>query len=148
VTATVVPGEDDLAANVGIRLVAGADRDNTGDDLNLVVMLLMSMLRFPSSISTAAVNLYAKNRPVSYGSFLDTYYKQWGFHHGDPEDLMAKRIDQGIASGWKTNSSRVYGAIRWYQRAESGANPKLAELYRPIVNRYPHNDERVRRSAG
>jgi hypothetical protein len=43
------PEEKELAANVGIRLaVAANDRDNTGDDLNLVVMLLMSILRFPS----------------------------------------------------------------------------------------------------
>jgi hypothetical protein len=132
-----IPGEDELAANVGIRLAASAnDRDNTGDDLNLIVMLLMSILRFPSKISTAAVSLYAKNRPVSYGSFLDTYYQHFGFHQNDSKDLMANRIDQGIASGWKTDSSRVYGAVRWYQRAESNANPKLAELYRPIVRAY------------
>jgi hypothetical protein len=131
------PGEDELAANVGIRLAASAsDRDNTGDDLNLTVMLLMSILRFPSKISSAAVNLYAKNRPISYGSFLDTYYQQFGFHQNDSKDLMASRIDQGIAKGWKTDSSRVYGAIRWYQRAESGANPKLSELYRPIVRAF------------
>jgi hypothetical protein len=130
------PGEKELAANVGIRLVAAQDRDNTGDDLNLIVMQLMSILRFPSMISTAAGALYAKNRPVSYGSFLDHYYKQFGFHQSDSKDLMAHRIDQGITSGWTTDSSRVYGAVRWYQRAESGANPKLAELYRPIVRAY------------
>src|ERR1700722_6650677 len=131
------PGEDELAGNVGIRLAASAnDRDNTGDDLNLIVMLLMSILRFPSKISTAAINVYAKNRPVSYGSFLDTYYKRFGFHQDDSEELMANRMDQGIKSGWTTDSSRIYGAIRWYQRAETGANPKLAELYRPIVRSY------------
>jgi hypothetical protein len=130
------PGEDELAANVGIRLVAGNDRDNTGDDLNLIVMLLMSILRSPSATSTAAVNLYAKNRPISYGSFLETYYSKYQFHPDDTEKHMADLIDKGIAGGWKTDSSRVYGAVRWYQRAESGANPKLAELYRPIVSRY------------
>jgi hypothetical protein len=49
---------------------------------------------------------------------------------------MKSRIDQGIASGWQTDSSRVYGAIRWYQRGETGANPALAELYRPIIKAY------------
>jgi hypothetical protein len=131
------PGEDDLAANVGIRLAATLNnRDNTGDDLNLIVMLLMSILRFPSATSTAAVNLYAKNRPVSYGSFVGAYYHQYGFQQDISVDLMKARMDQGIASGWKTDASRVYGAVRWYQRAETGANPKLAELYRPIVRAY------------
>jgi len=130
-------GEEELAGNVGIRLaVASGDRDNTGDDLNLIVMLLMSVLRFPSETSNAAVNIYAKNRPVSYGSFMDNYYAQWGFHQSDSKDLMASRIEQGISAGWKTDASRVYGAVRWYQRAESSANPKLAELYRPIIRRY------------
>lgn len=131
------PGEDELAGNVGIRLAATLNnRDNTGDDLNLIVMLLMSILRFPSPVSAAAVNLYAKNRPVSYGSFLDSYYAKYGFDQNIPDGTMRSRIDQGIASGWKTDSSRVYGAVRWYQRAESGANPLLAELYRPIVRAY------------
>jgi hypothetical protein len=127
-------GEDDLAANVGIRLTAG--RDDTGNDLNLIVMLLMSILRFPSPVSSAAVNIYAKNRPVSYGSFLGSYYQKYGFQPDISADVMRSRIDQGIASGWPTDVSRVYGAIRWYQRAESGANPKLAALYRPIIRAY------------
>ena len=57
------------------------------------------------------------------------------FNKMSPE-IDEARMDQGIASGWKTDSSRVYGAVRWYQRAESGANPKLAELYRPIIRAY------------
>jgi len=132
-----LPGENELAANVGIRLAATVNnRDNTGDDLNLIVMLLMSVLRFPSATSAAAVNLYAKNRPVSYGSFLGTYYQKYGFQQDVSAQLMMSRIDQGIAGGWKTDASRVYGAVRWYQRAESGANPQLAELYRPIIRAY------------
>ena len=42
-------GEKELYANVDIRLASTLnDRDNTGDDLNLIAMLLMSILRFPS----------------------------------------------------------------------------------------------------
>ncbi len=131
------PGEDELAGNVGIRLAATVDnRDNTGDDLNLIVMLLMSIFRSPSAVSTAAVNLYAKNRPVSYGSFLDSYYAKYGFQPDISAEVMRSRLDEGIRNGWKTDSSRVFGAVRWYQRAESGANPQLAELFRPIVRAY------------
>src|SRR5712671_4710047 len=36
-------------------------------------MLLMSILRYPTAVSTGAVNKYAKNRNVSYGSFLGAY---------------------------------------------------------------------------
>lgn len=130
-------GEQDLAINVGLRITAALnDRDNTGDDLNLVVSLIMSTLVYPSTTSTQAANLYAKNRPVSYGSFLGTYYQKYGFQQDVLIGLMKSRIDQGIASGWQTDSSRVYGAIRWYQRAEAGANPALAELYRPIIKAY------------
>jgi len=40
-------GEEELAANVAFRLKAALnDRDDIGDDLNLIVMLLMSILRF------------------------------------------------------------------------------------------------------
>src|SRR5260370_3548048 len=32
--------------------------------------------------------------------------------------------------------SRVFGALRWYHRAEVGANPAFAELYEPIIRKY------------
>jgi hypothetical protein len=35
-------------------------------------------------------------------------------------------MDEGIASGWKTDASRVYGAVRWYHRIEAGANPRTS----------------------
>jgi hypothetical protein len=130
-------GEADLSGNVGIRLAAAlTDRDNTGDDLNLIVMLLMAILRYPSPVSASAVNTYAKNRNVSYGSFLGAYYKEYGFQRQISADLMKQRIDDGIARGWRTDASRVYGAVRWYHRAESGANPQLATLYAPIMRAY------------
>lgn len=130
-------GEAELLANVGLRLRATAsDRDDTGDDLNLTVMLLMSILRFPSGVSSQAVQLYAKNRPVSYGCFLGEYRQKYGTDFGVPPEEVRRRMDEGIAAGWKTDCSRVFGAIRWYHREEAGANPELAELYRPIVRAY------------
>lgn len=130
-------GEKELAANVGLRVKAALnDRDDTGDDLNLNIMLLMSILRFPSDTSSNAVNLYAKNRPVSYGSFLGAYRQKYGLDLGASPDEVKKRMDAGINSGWQTDASRVYGAIRWYHRAEAGANPELANLYEPIIRAY------------
>lgn len=130
-------GENEMQANVGIRLHAALnDKDDTGDDLNLIVMLLMSNLRFPSATSTQAMNWYAKNRPVSYGSFLGAYREKYGIDMGASTDEVKRRLDEGIASGWKTDASRVYGAVRWYHREEVGANPELAELYKPIISAY------------
>ena len=45
-------------------------------------------------------------------------------------------MNQGIQDGWKPDASGVYGAVRWYHREESGANPLLAELYAPIIRAY------------
>jgi hypothetical protein len=139
-------GETELAANVDIRIASTLnDRDNTGDDLNLVVMLLMAALRFPSKVSAGAAVRYAKNRPVSYGSFLGAYREKYGVDMSVPPNEVKRRLDEGIAPcaantkapcGWKTDASRVYGAARWYHRLESGANPQLAELYAPVIRKY------------
>jgi hypothetical protein len=130
-------GEKELAANVDIRIASTLnDRDNTGDDLNLIVMLLMAVLRFQTQISAGAANLYAKNRPVSYGSFLGSYRKEYGVDLRAVPSEVKHRLDQGISSGWPTDASRVYGAVRWYHRVETGANPQLAEIYRPIIRKY------------
>jgi hypothetical protein len=112
-----------------------SDRDETGDDLNLIVMLLMSILRFPTTISSRAIDWYSKNRLVSYGSFLAAYTNKYG-ELMTWNSEMKRRFDEGIASGWVTDCSRVYGAVRWYHRSQAGANPKLAELYVPIIRKY------------
>lgn len=130
-------GEQELARNVDIRIAASlTDRDDTGNDLNLVVMLLLALLRYPSGEVTAAAQRYAKNRGVSYGSFLGAYRDRYGIDLTVPEKEVRRRMNDGIGAGWKTDSSRVLGALRWYHRPESGANPALAELYAPIIRHY------------
>lgn len=47
-----------------------------------------------------------------------------------------KRIEVGVESGWKADTSAAFGAIRWYHRPSEGANPLLAELWKPIVERF------------
>jgi hypothetical protein len=130
-------GETELARNVDLRIAASVtNRDNTGDDLNLIVMLLMALLRYPSDTARDAANRYAKNRGVSYGSFLGSYRQKYGLDVKASDVEVRKRMDGGIASGWKTDCSRVLGAVRWYHRAEVGANPGLADLYEPIIRKY------------
>jgi hypothetical protein len=120
------------------------DRDATGDDLNLIVLLLMSILRFPfqgSSLipsTSQQMSFYAKNRLVSYGSFVEPYRRAYAVDVSSTPFTaeVRQRLDDGIASGWPTDASRVYGVVRWYHRKAAGANPKLAELYAPIVREY------------
>ena len=126
-------GEAELAVNAGLRIAAGSkDRDDTGDDLNLIVMMLMAKLRFGTPVSDAAVSVYGKNRPLSYGSYLGAYSAQYGEDATD----MKGRMDAGIAAGWPADASGPFGAVRWYHRPATGANPQLAEPYKPIVDAY------------
>ncbi|HEY1936563.1 MAG TPA: hypothetical protein VGJ33_01355 [Candidatus Angelobacter sp.] len=132
---TGILGESELAINAGVRIAAAArDKDDTGDDLNLIVLMLMSKLRFPTPITDAAVSAYAHNRALSYGSYLGVYAQYYG---NDGTD-MRSRMDAGISGGWAPDPgvSGPFGAVRWYHRAAVGANPQLAEIYGVIIDTY------------
>jgi hypothetical protein len=134
------------------RLAQAADRNDVGDDLNLLVILLMAKFRFPATntgvpgtSTEEVISLYATKRPHSYGSYLQSYRQELrraGYQSG--VDLSAsdaqvrKLMDDGITKGWKPdpNCPPVLGALRWYFRAESKGNPELAELYAPIVRKW------------
>jgi hypothetical protein len=128
-------GEVELLANAWLRVRDGRDRDNTGDDLNLLVMLLMAKLRNPSPPSDQAADVLAGYRPFSYGSYLTAYRAAYS----DATD-MRTRMDAGIQSGWQADKTAVNGAVHWYHRIESGGNPELAELYDPIIHRFIYGD--------
>jgi len=106
--------------------------DKVGDDLNNIVMLLISKLRHPSALSQLATTAYATGRPHSYGSYLRQYYTTYG----DDMANLSDRIKVGIVNGWKPDVSAPYGAVRWYHRASEGANPQLGTLYAPIIERF------------
>lgn len=126
-------GEGELYAEQHIIVGKTWDnKDETGDDLNNIVMLIMSRLRFPSAISEQAVNVYIQQRRDSYGSYLGEYYSKFG---DDMKDLR-QRIDRGIAEGWKPDVSAPAGAVRWYHRPDTGANPQLGTLYIPVIGYY------------
>jgi hypothetical protein len=130
-------GDKALALGAAERLrQANQNPEDVGDDLNLIVQLLMAKVRAPSSDTELATTTYAKNRPVCAGCYLGHYRAAYPGDFGADEATMKARIRTGIASGWKTDCPRVLGALRWYFRAESGGCSSLAELYEPMVNRW------------
>lgn len=138
-----VPGEAELLFNAHLRVAqASQDRNNVGDDLNLIVRLLMAQMRYPSPMSLEASRVYATQRPHSYGSYLRTYYSLFGEDVTDcgpstlTECVWKKRMDAGIAAGWQPDVSAPLGAVRWYHRPDIGANPQLADLYSVIISKF------------
>jgi hypothetical protein len=130
-------GDKVLALGMADRLrQANANPEDVGDDLNLIVQLLMAKVRAPSADTELATTTYAKNRPVCAGCYLSHYRKAYPGDYGANEATMKSRIKAGIASGWKTDCPRVLGALRWYFRPESGGCSSLAELYEPMVNEW------------
>ena len=130
-------GEEELLANALLRVgLASRNRDDTGDDLNLIVMMLMSELRSPTDTSRAAIASYASLRPYSFGSYLGTYRSIYG----QDATAMDVRIADGIRSGWRPDAPAVNGAVRWYHRIETGGLPGLADLYEPIIDRFIYGD--------
>ena len=125
-------GDAESLVNTGIRISASSNPDDTGDDLNHIVAALISERRFPSGASKTSTVAYAAGRKLSYGSYLGEYYKHFG---NDLTDITS-RIQAGIAAGWKPDASAIYGAIKWYHRPATGANPALAKLYEPIIAWY------------
>lgn len=139
-------GELELLANVGVRIAAAArDRGDTGDDLNLIVMLLMAMLCFSTDTAREAVQRY-KERPLSYGSYMGAYRREYGVDMDASRDKMIRRMNEGIVppprpgepsrQPWLPDAGPASGAVRWYHRPETGANPLLWALYEPIIKRY------------
>jgi hypothetical protein len=130
-------GDKALALGVANRLAqASQNPEDVGDDLNLIVQLLMAKVRTPSADTELATTTYAKNRAVCAGCYLSHYRAANPGNFTADEKTMINEIRKGIATGWKTDCPRVLGALRWYFRAESGGCSTLAELYEPMVNRW------------
>jgi hypothetical protein len=109
-------------------------RDNTGDDLNDIVMLLMTRLSpiGPTPESESAIARY-RDRSHSYGS----YFSQYCATHGSPrvgqDKVLRERILAGLTGSWRPEVSGAYGAVRRYHIWTAGANPRLATMYEPIL---------------
>ncbi len=128
-------GEAELLTNAHLRVGAShSNKDDVGDDLNLIVKLLMAKLRFGTPVSDEATRVYYTERAHSYGSYFGTYKAQYG---DDATDFDA-RLKSGADGGWGPDAgvSPALGAVRWYHRSNTGANPQLAELYSVIIERF------------
>ena len=126
-------GEGEMLVDSQIRISsARGNKDDVGDDLNHIVHLVMAQLRYPTDISRLAEATYLSGRPPSYGSYMGAYYAKYG---NDMTNIK-QRIDAGIRSGWKPDVTAPYGAVRWYHRPSTGANPMLATLWQPIIENY------------
>lgn len=101
--------------------------DDVDDNLT-VLTLVVCRARYPTPLSWLAAKLYAKLRPWNYGCIerdvpaTSAQVREFGLEPGTNLTFPAKH-------------SPVYGALRWYHRAPAG-NPEIAELWRPIVERY------------
>ena len=85
---------------------AAKNLDDVGDDLNCIISLAFSANVMPSKLALSNLKLYLSNRPKNFGTLE--------MNEKDP----------------------VMGALSWYFRKESGGNPKLAEIWRPIIDYY------------
>jgi len=92
---------------------------------------LMSILRFPSNQSTQAVNAYAKNRLVSYGSFIGAYRQAYGVDLGTfdalPSDVK-RHLDDGIMASVDTSKPAIRGRGKSGHR---GQRPSECVVARP-----------------
>jgi hypothetical protein len=82
--------------------------DDDVDDNNIVVQHLLAAVYKPTPISELNRYLYSITRPRNLGN-----------------TILGER-------------NSVMGALRWYHRSEYGgeANPEIAELYRPLIEKY------------
>lgn len=86
------------------------------DDNVIITTLITCRAIMPTPLSWLAAKLYAKLRPNNYGN------------------IQHRTMPDGSTRSIKYNN--VYGALRWYHRAEAGGNPEIAELYESLVRRY------------
>lgn len=113
---------------------ANINPDDVGDDLNLIIYLLMAKLRQPTDASDRAAELYVKSRPQSSGCFISQYRKTFVDDFDADEPTMQARIASGVSQGWQPDCSPIQGALNWYFRAESGGCSKLGFLYGPLLS--------------
>lgn len=87
------------------------------DDNLLILILTVCRAKMPTPLSWLAAKLYTKCRPWNYGCI----------HSETINGIMTQDLDY---------FSPVFGALRRYHRSGSGGNPEIAELWKPIVEKY------------
>ena len=87
------------------------------DHNNTILTLAVCSKRMPTPLSFLARKLFTKFCPWNFGC----------------EGLVERETDTAIVFKEDENAYHpVYGSLRYYHRAESGGNPEIAELWKPI----------------
>lgn len=93
---------------------------NDVDDNVTILTLSVCRFKYPTPLSWLASKVYGRLRPYNHGcaetANLDSPV--------GPIDLHPDTYHP------------VYGSLRWYHRAQSGGNPEIAEMWKPICERY------------
>jgi hypothetical protein len=126
--------------------------DCVDQDMNTIVMLWMSRHSKSTVMSESSIASY-RSRAHSYGSYFGEYCKAYKVLQvnsscsiGDTRcckdksclnSQLTERMKIGIGSSppWSPDGPGFgpYGAVRWYNRWSTGANPRLAVLWQPII---------------
>src|ERR1035438_5754846 len=98
-------GEAELLANAHLRVGAShSNKDDVGDDLNLIVKLVMAKLRFGTPVSDEAARVYYTERAHSYGSYFGAYKAQYGDDATDFDARVKAELDTNLyAKGIKVS---------------------------------------------
>lgn len=88
------------------------------DDGVLICTLATCRAIMPTPLSWLACKLYGRLRPWNYGCNGGVEY-----------------VNSSVGTTFVTYRP-VFGSLRWYFRAESGGSPEIAELWKPICERY------------
>jgi len=113
---------------------AKGSMDDVGDDLNLIVQLLLAAVRRGDQVKAIRAR-YVRERPKNYGVYLTRYRDLYPMDFSANKDEMIRRMEDGINNrSWKPDCTSVFGVFKWYFRAEAGGSPGLAALYKPILD--------------
>ena len=130
-------GELELATDskVIVAKALAKGSDEVDEDLNHIVTLVMSRVRFPTPESQTALFEYVQLRRYTWGSYFDEFYKRYG---NDLTDADNRLIAGATVQQWPRTGTPAYGAVRWYHRPSQGANPQLVEVWKPLIDYYLH----------
>jgi hypothetical protein len=110
-------------------------------DMNTIAMLWSAHDAMATPLTLMAIASY-RSRAHSYGSYFRQYCTTYGPVVTNDQcdkycvdNQLFSRLKAGIAKGWQPDEPGIgpYGAVRWYNRWSTGANPGLAILWEPII---------------
>jgi hypothetical protein len=122
---------DSLLILSALASVGPVWRDNQGftkrspgdvDDNVTILTFVTCRERMPTPFSILSCWIFGKFRPWNLGC---------------SETIRVELTDKGRPNLISNRKHRpVYGALLWYHRAESGGNPEIAWMWKPIVDKF------------